>query len=222
MDVEDKLKVAADKIKDDEDVEQKEQKKSNPLTPLSIILGVLLVLLGGLVAYAILAYGDSMQSEITIEVPQNVTKARNITTTVAEKVSFKKYFDSPKMYHYQTESIVGYLYYEYNYDEDTDIGRYTPYVVDDYQRRMRIEKITSGERKFFIKKQMTDELYNVTGQLSRLYPGFRIEVDNIQPTQPKMIEKVKQEFYEETVMVEKKVKLSLIEQIQYQLGVMPS
>ncbi len=144
--------------------------------------------------------------EFVINETKNGTKIRNVTCETEQNVSYKKVFDNSRLYHSQRHSVKGYLYYEYSYDMDKEIGTYTPYVVDDFNRCMGLDRLNSSQRSLFIKRNKTEQIYNVSGVILRTYPGFRIEVSSIEPTEPDMIEKIRKEPYnDETIIIERKV-----------------
>ncbi|MFO7711247.1 MAG: hypothetical protein R6V53_05775, partial [Candidatus Woesearchaeota archaeon] len=160
VDVDEELKKAAKNLGDKEPKIKEKPKKSK----LPLYLIVVLVLL--LVAIFLVT-----KAEFVIKDTKNVTKMRNVTYETEKKISYKKYFDEPRSYHTQSHSLKGYLYYEYSYDADKEIGSYTPYVMDDFNRRMKLDRLSSSERSFFVRGNKTEQIYNVSGIMMRLYPG---------------------------------------------------
>ena len=159
--------------------------------------------------YILLATGkvpDNVYKKVKVEnVTMDIPKIRNVTENVSQEITFRDAMQHPREYHKQERTVVGFLWYRYFYDEDNSIGRYEYYIVDDYGSTIRLEGLNRTQQLFFEKDKKSDRPYEITGTFRRLYPGFKIDVDRITPTERPVHQVTRQVIYNETIVEKKQV-----------------
>ena len=105
------------------------------------------------------------------ELEKNET--RIVYESVLLKIIFSEYLS--EIEDNKNITITGYLRFKFEGTEE--IGVYNEYIIDDDNNEIRLQNIPPEFHKFFIPKQTTKELYNVTGVFK--HNLNEIKVDNI-------------------------------------------
>jgi len=136
----------------------------------------------GVVAVIILlSCGMKLQQAKAID---NTSAANTTNTTVnqpikvpEQKTSFENYLTNKDKYNGQEVTLSGRLGYEIQWSGAA--GIHLQFIVDDYQNKVYLEKLTYSQRTLFVFNSTTTKKFNVTGTFKRTYTGASIDVENI-------------------------------------------
>ena len=134
-----------------------------------------------IILFLVLFILPQTKKELNIKVVEVKDVPTNITKTMYEytpmKVAFSEYIDNKEKFDNTNVTLIGYLRYKLEGTET--IGVYNEYLVDYFDNEIRLQNIPQQYRKFFIKKQTTNEVYNVTGTFKRKYKNAELDVSKI-------------------------------------------
>ncbi len=118
------------------------------------------------------------EDEPTVYQPQT----RIVTERVPETLSFSDYMENFRDYDGLSVTLKGMLsnMVETGGGQGT-LGVYVYKVVDDYGNAIQLSGLTSQQRSLFVKGEVTQEVFEVSGTLKAGYAEFEIIVDSITP-----------------------------------------
>jgi hypothetical protein len=109
---------------------------------------------------------------------------QTVTTDVPQVMSFDEYLVNYEGYADQGVSINGFLLNRLEQGGGTGaIGVYAYYLVDDYGNEIHLTGLTTSEKAVFVRNNVTEGLYEVTGTIKTKYGGFDLEVTSITATE---------------------------------------
>jgi len=133
-------------------------------------------------------------------VPQKVNRTKTVTVTVPVNMSFEEYLENSVNYEDEIVTVTGFLKNDIMWAKGAGgLGTYIYSVVDDFEKEINLTGLTARHKSLFVQEGITEELFNVTGQVKLKYMGFDLEVSSIVLTQRPTTEMEKQIIVEEYV-----------------------
>lgn len=118
-----------------------------------------------------------VQESIVIQKIRTVNRTVTIYETVELKSSFDDYLKNKDKYDSTVINLTGFL--RYKLEGTGNSGIFKEVIVDDFGKEIDLVNIPNLYRKYFVKRETTKELYNVTGTFKRTFKGANIDVDKI-------------------------------------------
>ncbi|KYK24805.1 hypothetical protein AYK26_02910 [Euryarchaeota archaeon SM23-78] len=192
---------------------KKERRRQKKPRGKSLIVSsvIILVIVISFLIYLALFYSG----ETTVNQTKTVMVDKTLVESVPVNLSFEKYFNDRNRYDGKKVNLTGYL--ENRLEGTEKVGKYVDYLVDDFNNRIVLKSLEEKHKRFIVKKEITKEVFIVTGTLNRIYSGFEMTVFEIVLTEKPKIETERVVRVEEniTVPVSKPLlNLSILEKIR--------
>jgi len=123
----------------------------------------------------------AVQEDIIILKIRTINRTATIYETVEAKSSFEEYLKNKDKYDGTVLNLTGFL--RYKLEGTGNSGIFKEVIVDDFGNEIDLVNIPNLYRKHFVKRETTEELYNVTGNFKRTFKSANIDVDKITVTE---------------------------------------
>lgn len=162
------------------------RKVHSPISLKAVVIVMSLIILVGSFLIALSNYDLAEQLDIGEDKPKyiNVTEIVLVNKTVLEdvpdEISFDEYLENVTYYDGMHANLTGFLSYRLELDEDdTDAGQYVEKIVDDFGEKIKLVDLKAQHKKYFTLKEVSKQLYEVSGTFERRYKVLQLKVDSI-------------------------------------------
>jgi len=107
---------------------------------------------------------------------------RTVQVTVPANISLTDFIANYLAYADRETTLTGHLLLRVEQASPTGtMTVHVYYIVDDFGNQIHLTAILEGQKAYFIREQVTEGVYNVTGKVRAKYGGFDFEIKDIVP-----------------------------------------